>query len=142
MEVVNCTGRSFTVKPGMTIALVEALTPREVNLVDSVNRKADHPETSLKEKGVSPEKDKANKTPCPDVDLTHLDPEDRDKLQALLEEYSDIFAQDELDLGEGPEFNINIDTGDSTPIQQRMYRTPLSQREELERQLETMLEAG
>ena len=43
---------------------------------------------------------------------------------SLLNEYQDVFAKDEFDLGTFSEIQHGIDTGQAPPIKQRMRRTP------------------
>lgn len=59
----------------------------------------------------------------------------------LLEEYQDVFAQNEFDLVSFTDIEHSIDTGFAPPIKQRMRRTPLDFVQE-ENHLQTMLEAG
>lgn len=60
----------------------------------------------------------------------------------LLEEYQDVFAQNEFDLGSFTDIEHSIDTDFAPPIKQRMRRTPLDFVQEEDNHLQTMLEAG
>lgn len=60
----------------------------------------------------------------------------------LLEEYQDVFAQNEFDLVSFTDIEHSIDTGFAPPIKQRIRRTPLDFVQEEENHLQTMLEAG
>ncbi|XP_048251534.1 uncharacterized protein LOC125379302 [Haliotis rufescens] len=73
---------------------------------------------------------------------TLLELPDRRKLAELLIEFQDVFARDELDLGNFNALEHTIDTGDAKPIKQRMRRTPLGFAEEEEAHLTKMLKAG
>ncbi|XP_048246357.1 uncharacterized protein LOC125377354 [Haliotis rufescens] len=73
---------------------------------------------------------------------THLKLPDIRKLAELLIEFQDVFARDELDLGNFSALEHTIDTGDAKPIKQRMRRTPLGFAEEEEAHLTKMLKAG
>ncbi|XP_046365604.2 uncharacterized protein LOC124141619 [Haliotis rufescens] len=73
---------------------------------------------------------------------THLKLPDRRKLAELLIEFQDVFARDELDLGNFTALEHTIDTGNAKPIKQRMRRTPLGFAEEEEAHLTKMLKAG
>lgn len=53
-----------------------------------------------------------------------------------------FFAENEFDLGNFREIKHSINTGSSTPIKQRMRRTPLDFAHEEEAHLKTMLNAG
>lgn len=60
----------------------------------------------------------------------------------LLNEFSDIFAKDDLDLGCFKGLKHTIDTGDSPPIKKRYRRTPLAFEKEEKAHLKKMLEIG
>lgn len=65
----------------------------------------------------------------------------RQEAVSLVTEFADIFAVNDLDLGNFVEIEHRIDTGDARPIKQRMRRTPaVFQGEECH--LDKMLEAG
>lgn len=74
--------------------------------------------------------------------VTDLDQSQRTLLMDLLEEYKDVFAQNEFDLGSFTDIEHSIDTGFAPPIKQRMRRTPLDFVQVEENHLQTMLEAG
>ena len=70
-------------------------------------------------------------------------PEDQKKLtRALLIKYADVFARNDLDLGEFKEIKHRIDTGDARPIRQPVRRTPLGFENEEEEYLQKLLESG
>jgi hypothetical protein len=51
--------------------------------------------------------------------------EDRDRLQKLLEEYSDVFSKGERDLGRTDVSKHRIDTGDAALVRQSLRRQPI-----------------
>ena len=53
------------------------------------------------------------------------------QLRKLLEEYSDVFALDDSELGCTNLVQHVIDTGDHPPIKQQPYRTPVLYREKI-----------
>ena len=63
-------------------------------------------------------------------------------LASVLNEFSDVFATGDLDLGCFDAIKHTIDTGDARPIKQRMRRTPLGFEKEEEKHLSAMLAAG
>lgn len=63
-------------------------------------------------------------------------------LQDVLLSYSDVFAQNEFDLGNFTAIEHNIDTGDAAPIKQRLRRTPACYVGEEEKHLYKLLDAG
>ncbi|XP_046548774.1 uncharacterized protein LOC124258736 [Haliotis rubra] len=64
------------------------------------------------------------------------------QLAQLLTDYQDVFAKDDLDLGNFTVLEHSIDTGNAKPIKQRMRRTPLGFEKEEESHLKKMLDAG
>jgi hypothetical protein len=57
-------------------------------------------------------------------------------------EYSDVFAQDDLDLGNVTEIEYAFDTDTAEPVKQRMRRTPACFVDEEEAHPQKMLDAG
>jgi len=79
-------------------------------------------------------------------DLLQRSAENLDKpqvceLKKLLVEYQDVFARDELDLGNFTAIEHQIKTGDAKPVKQRFRRTPLGFAEEEAAHLQKMLKA-
>ncbi|XP_048254625.1 uncharacterized protein LOC125381600 [Haliotis rufescens] len=68
----------------------------------------------------------------------HLEDDDRRQLAELLIEFHDVFARDELDLGDFSAREHSIDTGDA----KRLRRTALGFAEEEEEHLKKMLKGG
>jgi hypothetical protein len=60
----------------------------------------------------------------------------------LCQEYRDVFAESDLELGHTDVVKMKIDTGDSPPIRLRPYRTALKDRAFLEEYLTKQLEAN
>ena len=60
----------------------------------------------------------------------------------MLSEYSDVFAQDDLDIGNFTELEHAIDTGTAIPVKQRIRRTPACFVAEEEAHPQKMLDAG
>ena len=71
-----------------------------------------------------------------------LPPSGAKRLDALLEDYSDIFSKHDFDLGCFSGVEHRIHTGEATPIRQPMRRTPIKFQQEEEKHLEKMLKAG
>ena len=71
-----------------------------------------------------------------------LQGKDEEQLMSLLEEYHDVFSLEEGERGETDWVEMNIDTGDATPIRQAPRRTPFAVRCEVARHLEQMQEKG
>lgn len=73
---------------------------------------------------------------------TELSPEQQTRLRALLQQYDDIFAYNSQQLGNSSVVKHTIDTGSNPPIRLRSYRTSPSNKEEIDKQVNEMLEAG
>ena len=71
-----------------------------------------------------------------------LNPEEVLSIKHLLHEYSDVFADNDLDLGDFDEISHVIDTGDSQPVKCGLRRTPIHFVEEEDGLLQKMLGAG
>ena len=74
-----------------------------------------------------------------DVEVTE---ENREKFRLLCEEFEDIFSKSSSDIGKTPLITMDIDTGDSPPVCQRPYSLPLKHREWVQKELETLEQAG
>jgi len=72
----------------------------------------------------------------------HLTEPEKGVLEELLIEFQDVFAREELDLGDVTIIEHEIDTGDAKPVKQRLRRTPMGFAEEEENHLKKMLTAG
>ena len=72
----------------------------------------------------------------------HIFSEKEVRLAALLNEYQDVFAKDEIDLETFSEIQHGIDTGQAPPIKQRMCRTPACFVGEKEAHMKKMMDAG
>ena len=71
-----------------------------------------------------------------------LDKHQKSEVKRLLSKYSDVFAQDDLDLGNFTELEYAFDTDTAKPVKQRMRRTPACFVDEEEAHPQKMLDAG
>lgn len=70
-------------------------------------------------------------------------PEKYEKLvRPLIQENSDLFAQNDMDLGQTDSVTMKIDTGDAAPIKAKSYFTPLKIRPIFEKAVDEMLKAN
>ena len=77
----------------------------------------------------------------PSVD--HLQEEEKEQYQALLQEYRDVFSQTSDDIGDYKgDHQLVIDTEGARPIRQRPYRTPLHLRDLLKGKIDSLQEQG
>ena len=61
---------------------------------------------------------------------------------ALLHDFSDVFARDKYDLGQATLVKHHIDTGDEQPVKQKPRRLPFEQHKEVEEQVRKLAECG
>ena len=71
-----------------------------------------------------------------------LQRKNEEQLLSLLEEYHDVFSLEETERGETDWVEMNIDTGDATPIRQALHCTPFAVRCKIARHLQQMQENG
>ena len=78
------------------------------------------------------------------LDLSESDcnREQLDTLRALLSQHTDIFEMDNCELGHSNVVQHVINTGDSAPIKQHPYRTPIVQREKIAQLIKQMEQQG
>ena len=72
----------------------------------------------------------------------HLSSTQRSQLQTLLDQFADVFAQTSDDLGRSHVATHRIDTGNHPPVNVPPYSLPPASREEVERQIQSMLRNG
>lgn len=77
-----------------------------------------------------------------DVSQSHVTPEQRQKLSSFLASHRDIFAADMSELGHTHLQQMQIDTGDHSPIKQHAYRVSPHMKKEIDRQIQDMLQHG
>ena len=70
------------------------------------------------------------------VDLTK---EQRESVVSFLDEYDALFSRGPFDMGRTHLVEHRIDTGDARPIRQGLRRHPLSQMDEIDRQVSEMV---
>ena len=120
--IKNDTQRLFHVRKNQVIALAESVNTSSCEYINNV------------------EMQKSSEIPCK-VDLNNVPENFRAEFEHLINEYSDLFAESDLDLGRTNQVKMTIDTGDHTPIKQKPYRTPFSERPKIEKTLDDMLKA-
>ena len=72
----------------------------------------------------------------------NISDEQRQAFKDLCTEFKDIFSTDSGDIGKTPLLEVEIDTGDSLPITQKLYTLPLKHTEWVQRELEILEKAG
>ena len=122
--VVNNTNRTIRLSKGSVIAKVELITQTQVNSLDSVKRQIDRTE---------------QKDWTAEVDV----PQDhKSTILGFLQKHQDLFAAKDSELGHTDTVKMKIDTGDNPPIKLRPYRTPIHNREVIDKAVDEMLDAN
>ena len=73
---------------------------------------------------------------------SNLPPEERERLHSFLLECHEAFSLEKSERGETDLVELQIDTGDASPIKQQVRRMPFAVRQEVARQLREMQRAG
>ena len=73
---------------------------------------------------------------------THISDQEAEQFAKLLSEFKDAFASSDTDLGCFTAIKHKINTGNATPVKQKLRRTPIGFQEEEEKHLKSMLECG
>ncbi|MCP4488249.1 MAG: hypothetical protein GY820_13140 [Gammaproteobacteria bacterium] len=68
--------------------------------------------------------------------------EEQSKVKEILANYNDVFAVEERELGDCNLVEVEISTGDAKPIAQPLRRTPITIRDKIDEEINTMLEMG
>ncbi|CAG2188088.1 unnamed protein product [Mytilus edulis] len=124
IRLMNISDEPCTVPRGMGVGLVHT-----VQICQQLNRSSDTPRDPLLQSLLE--------EACVD-----LDDEQKQKVEKLLDKYSDIFLDKGGKLGRTDILQHVIDTGDSPPIKLRPYRLPIHKRDEIDRQVQDMLKQG
>ena len=66
----------------------------------------------------------------------------RSKIEKLILQNRDLFSNKDSELGKTDTVKMQIDTGNTTPIKMRPYRTPIKNREVVDHSIDEMLDAG
>ncbi|XP_071057586.1 uncharacterized protein [Onthophagus taurus] len=85
---------------------------------------------------------KKNNDPVEQIDFSHLEFNDKNKVKKLLRKYNDIFGKGIGNLSSTHKIKHRIVTDDVPPITKRPYRVPYHQREMLQEKIDEMLEKG
>ena len=122
--MVNNTNKTFRLRRGCAVGKAECL-PSE-NIVSMSSQAADID-------GIS------------ESDLladVNVQPEHKERVVKLLSDNSDIFSQEDTQLGHTSTLLFSNDTGDAKPIKLHPHRTPLNNRKILDNALDEMQEAN
>ncbi len=68
--------------------------------------------------------------------------EEQSKVKEILANYNDVFAVEDRELGDCNLVEVEISTGDAKPIAQPLRRTPITIRDKIDEEINTMLEMG
>ena len=138
--IVNTTTRDHTLPARQVIGLAEVLDASEINPVEQ--NKQDEQDESSQEINVASHVELDPAMKIQKADLSHVPEHQKNLIEQLIERNSDLFSKSETDLGRTDLVTMKIDTRDSTPIKQRPYRLPFSQRQMVEDHINELLKAG
>ena len=124
MIVCNETGKHFTLKRGNVIGRIEAIKSEEMQTVDTGTEPALAGFNAIR-------KTVDNELNAPD--------EYKRALEELTNEFRDIFAESDMEMGQTQAMKASIDTGDKAPIRLRPYRTVLNYRNIVDDAIDSML---
>ncbi len=129
--VMNHTDVTYTLPKGYPLAHLQSVSECEVSEIEEKT-------LDCHDSQFTPVSDS-----CPPTSsLQMASPEEKKAMEALLKKYDHLFAENDLELGRTNVVEMTLDTGDSPPVRQKPYRTPLAQREVVEEHIKSMLEAG
>jgi hypothetical protein len=75
--------------------------------------------------------------------LEHLSPAEKNTVMSVIDEYSDLFCNEETGLPPSTAKDRHeIRTGNALPIKKNLNRVPYTLKEEMKRQLDEMLDKG
>ena len=136
----------FSVAPNLEGEGKEELRKQYEEQIDSktvqgVEEQKEEHSDNLKLEPLSPEKELLFEK----IDLSGIkdrDPEDQTQVRELFNEYGQLFALDDLDLGHTSLVKHELKLNDYTPFKERYRRIPPHQYEEVKKHLKEMLENG
>ena len=76
------------------------------------------------------------------VDKLEIEENQKQLLLEILKKHKDLFAKTDHDLGKTHIVEMDIDTGDNSPVRQRPYRCALTQRATIDKHIDAMLSAN
>lgn len=118
VSIVNSTNKTFHLKKGNVIGRLTTVDQGDISVNEVSNDDTD------------------------DNDNQHMTPAAyKQEIDLFIERNKDLFAEKDEDLGRTKLVEMNIDTGDHSPINLKAYRTPLTKRTIIEEQIKNMLGA-
>ena len=123
VSVANITNKTIKLSRGCVIGKVNKVP--EVDLIES----------EKEDKTASSDRTQVN------VDEITVPLKFKERIKHLVNQNSDVFANSDLELGKTKTVEMNIDTENSPPIKVKNYRTPLQNREIVEKAIQNMLDA-
>ncbi|ESP03280.1 hypothetical protein LOTGIDRAFT_171627 [Lottia gigantea] len=135
ISLVNNTNQTIRLNKGCLVGKVEPVEHDEVHDLTPPTKNIS--EVSIGNYNVS--KVYTNNDDCfKDIDVPDIH---RSKVIDILTNYRDIFATNDMELGQTDTVKMKIDIGDHSPIKLRPYRTPLNKRQIVDKAIDDMLES-
>ncbi|GBM14503.1 Transposon Ty3-I Gag-Pol polyprotein [Araneus ventricosus] len=124
-----CNLNDSLVNLNKNMALVKISPSHKVACIENVNN-------------VSSENSKRQIDWATQVDLNHLEDEQKLRVMNLLSKYNSVFSQNVSDLGQCDLIKHEIHLSDQVPIRQKPYRVPYHLNPKMRSQINVLLEAG
>ena len=121
IAIVNSTNKAFNIKKGNVVAKVGRI--EEATVCSLTEACADQEAQGVKT----------------DLSVPEIH---KDRVQRLIRENSDLFADKDTELGRTDIIGMRVDTGDHPPIRLKPYKTPFALRGIVDKQINDMLDAG
>ena len=143
IRMANFSDQTMLLRPGQTVAQFYPLdrVDASVNLFD-LEEKPSERETKQNPRVEMPPSDPPVVKQEIRADLSGLSEGEKQSFNGLLEEYRDLFAMGDGNLGRTDLLEHTIDTGSATPVKQAPRRLPPFKRDEVDRQLSDLLAQG
>ena len=140
VEVLNETKQDKTLPKGTTIGSIHsvaAVTPM-TKMMSEMKESAEEISVNAVEEGVSEDKDDW----VPNWDLSHLTEEQKKPVLEVLTEFKDVFSRDESDIGDIPDFEMDINLQDKEPVKEAYRKIPRNLYAEVKNYINDLVQNG
>ena len=141
VDIINSSRSDKELSKGMVVGKIQsisavipmvAMCEQRSEKVADVNAVGQTDEASSEKKGSAGRK----------WDLSHLGPEERVKLEAVLEEMKDVFSEDEADIGDIKDFQMPINLVDDIPVTAAYRGIPPNLYQEVKKYIDDLVTNG
>ena len=143
VDIINSSKVDKELSKGMVVGNVQAVaavTPM-VAMVERGNRNVKTAEVNtISEKKKQSGEDESEKHLK--WDLSHLSPEEKEKMETVLNEMKDVFSQDDGDIGDIKDFQMPINLTDEIPVTAAYRRVPPHLYQEVKKYIDDLVTNG